>query len=84
LVAYCPNLINPLSSDARNNYMLLSWLPTAIILFSNAQGDDVTWSFVAYCPNLINPLSSDALNNYMLLSSLPTTNILFPNAQGED
>jgi len=39
-VAYCPNLINSLSSEALNNYMLLSKLPTANILFPNAQGDD--------------------------------------------
>jgi hypothetical protein len=33
--------------------MLLSPLPTANILFPNAQGDEWTPSFVAYCPNLI-------------------------------
>jgi len=61
-------LINPLSSEALNNYMFLSSLPTANILFYNAQGDDQTMLFVVYCPNLINPLSSEALNNYMFLS----------------
>jgi len=64
--------------------MFLSLLPTANILFPNAQGEDLTERLVAYCPNLINPISSEALNNYMLLSSLPTANILFSNAQGED
>jgi len=39
-VAYCPNLIKPLSTEALNNYMLLSLLPTTNILFPNAQGDD--------------------------------------------